>query len=869
MSRPLMALLAAVLLPAVVLAVPIRDIQYTTDPSGDSPLLGEEVTITGIVTGESYAFGSTYYVQDAPGAWNGILVYDPVNENAEGDSVTITGTVDEYYGVTEITDVSSFEIHSHFAELPEPALVTTGMVATGADSAEAYEGVLVQIAGAITVTNDDLGNGEWEIDDGTGPCRVDDAADYYYYPETGDSLSCVTAILHYSYDDFKLEPRLTRDIVEAGPYTSIQWIQQVRMSDLMRTDDDGTGWDFSYALGDTVTINAIVTAPTGLFYAGAGVKFVMADVHSGPWSGVLSYDADSTAFPVLVPGDEIIVTGYVSEYTSSGTDGGNMTELFITEEIQIVSIGNPVPEPVNCPTGILLDEWTAEQYGTVFVTCDSAIVQHAEDPNGVWSIDDGSGLALVDDDSDSLNGDAYDAPPVGAFIEEITGWLYHHNYYSTLGLGWYYIEPLDASWIVVGGIPPVISGTMRDPGAPTSSDDVTVSAEITDDSGVDASNVFVHYRLGLEGGDFTEILMTTEDDTLYEAVIPSQAEGSVVAYFLSAMDDSGGVSVDPDTSRSLYFYYVKDEALTPYEVQYTPYASGNSPYEGYEVTISGICTADTQFYNAYYIQADAGPWQGIMVYDDSFTPLMGDELQVSGTVQEYYELTQIGDVTDVQVISSGNPIPDPILLSTVDFGPDTPGSEQYEGVLLRFEEAMITDVDLGYGEWRMDDGSGPCHVDDRADYPYTADPEDTVSTLLEEGWGFTYIIGIGDFTYSEYKIQPRSADDFGDYYNMPADEGDPRLVPMFALRPCFPNPAGPAGTTISYHLPQNTRTQLVMYNAKGQVMSVLVDTVQPAGRHTVTWDGTDAQGNEVPTGVYMYRLKAGPEIASRKVLLVR
>ena len=136
-------------------------------------------------------------------------------------------------------------------------------------------------------------------------------------------------------------------------------------------------------------------------------------------------------------------------------------------------------------------------------------------------------------------------------------------------MGWYYIEPLDASWIVVGGIPPVIANTMRDPGAPTSSDDVTVSAEITDDTGVDQSSVFMHYKMGLEGGTFTDVLMTTANDTLFEAVIPAQPEGSVIAYFVSAMDDSGGVSVDPDTSAGLYFYYVKDEALTPYEVQYT------------------------------------------------------------------------------------------------------------------------------------------------------------------------------------------------------------------------------------------------------------------------------------------------------------
>ncbi len=432
-------------------AVPIHDVQYTTDPSGNSPLLGQVVTVAGIVTGESYAFGGNrYYVQDAPGAWNGILVYDPSNATAEGDSITVTGTVDEYGGMTRIMGVTSFQLHASLCLLPGPAAVTTGAVAAGSPTAESYEGVLVRMTGTIVVTDDSLGAGEWEADDGSGPCRVDDAAPYYYYPELGDTLTSVTAILHHGMGQFRLEPRLTRDIVEAGPYTSIQWIQHVRVSDLMRTDDDGTGMDHSYAVGDTVIIDAVVTTPTGLYYAGAGVKFMMADKHSGPWSGVLSYHPDSTGFPSLWPGDEVAVTGYVNEYTV-GTDGANMTEVFITDPVQILSTGNPVPTPAACPTGILLDEWTAGPFEGVFVRCSNATVVEEEDPNGVWALDDGSGLALVDDDSDSLWGGAYTAPPAGTIVEEITGWLYHHGYYSTLGLGWYYIEPQGPSSIIVDG----------------------------------------------------------------------------------------------------------------------------------------------------------------------------------------------------------------------------------------------------------------------------------------------------------------------------------------------------------------------------------------------------------------------------------
>lgn len=56
---------------------PIRDIQYTTDATGDSPLKGQIVTISGVVTGEIYAFKNNYYyVQDANAPWSGVKVYD-------------------------------------------------------------------------------------------------------------------------------------------------------------------------------------------------------------------------------------------------------------------------------------------------------------------------------------------------------------------------------------------------------------------------------------------------------------------------------------------------------------------------------------------------------------------------------------------------------------------------------------------------------------------------------------------------------------------------------------------------------------------------------------------------------------------------
>ena len=88
----------------------IYSIQYTTAPSGDSPLKLQQVRTKGVVT--AVKTGSTTFnmwLQDSAKAWNGVYVYGVNNSLgtiAQGDSVEVIGTVDEYNNLTEIKSVS-------------------------------------------------------------------------------------------------------------------------------------------------------------------------------------------------------------------------------------------------------------------------------------------------------------------------------------------------------------------------------------------------------------------------------------------------------------------------------------------------------------------------------------------------------------------------------------------------------------------------------------------------------------------------------------------------------------------------------------------------------------------------------------------
>jgi hypothetical protein len=90
----------------------------------------------------------------------------------------------------------------------------------------------------------------------------------------------------------------------------------------------------------------------------------------------------------------------------------------------------------------------------------------------------------------------------------------------------------------------------------------------------------------------------------------------------------------------------------------------------------------------------------------------------------------------------------------------------------------------------------------------------------------------------------------------------------FSLSTNYPNPFNPE-TRISYFIPQTSHVRLEVFNVLGQKIRTLMDDVQTAGKKEVTWDGTDAQGMPVASGVYFYNLKADNYNQSKKMILMR
>ena len=91
----------------------------------------------------------------------------------------------------------------------------------------------------------------------------------------------------------------------------------------------------------------------------------------------------------------------------------------------------------------------------------------------------------------------------------------------------------------------------------------------------------------------------------------------------------------------------------------------------------------------------------------------------------------------------------------------------------------------------------------------------------------------------------------------------------YSLEQNYPNPFNPS-TTIAYQVPNDgVRVRLEIYNITGQLVRVLVDGEQAAGEYHVTWDGMDAAGARVSSGMYFYRLTSGDFVSVKKMMMLK
>ncbi len=192
----------------------IQDISSPLYPGENAAVELRNVVVTALVT-EGGQAGSFYVQESAGGQYSGVFVFLPMNAPVPsvqvGDRVTLTGTVEEYFGLTEVRLAS---LVSRTPGTPlTPEVVSAPTIATGGLFAEAYECVLVEVQN-VTVVSDNpdapMDFGEFAV---TGDLRVDDAL-YQVSPRplVGSQVGWIAGVLHFAFENFKLFPRSANDV---------------------------------------------------------------------------------------------------------------------------------------------------------------------------------------------------------------------------------------------------------------------------------------------------------------------------------------------------------------------------------------------------------------------------------------------------------------------------------------------------------------------------------------------------------------------------------------------------------------------------------------------------------------------------------
>ncbi|WP_257141098.1 chitobiase/beta-hexosaminidase C-terminal domain-containing protein [Bacillus sp. AFS015802] len=378
-------------------------IELSTIAEARTAAKGTTVKVQGIATASFEAGGQTnLFVQDGTA---GVIIRGNGLTAQPGDEVTAEGVLNDYYGMQQIeTTASKVEITTEDKGIPAPtSLVSTDL---SAENGEEHEGTLVEFTNVTVEAKDS--NGNFTATDSSGEFVIKPSDSSLL--EIGKSYEILRGVVDYNYDEYKLVPRNSTDVIEnafsvtANPAggsvtegTKVT-LQTATTDGTIHYTTDGTAptasspeYTAPIELTSNTTIKAVVTkdgetSEVAVFTYkilksadGLSIHDIQGDSHTSPYEsmnvsnveGIVTAKAGSNAFYMqeenpdddiatsegiyiyakgntVKVGDKVNVSGQVKEWREDGySDAKDLLTTQITASaVTTVSSDNPVPEAV-------------------------------------------------------------------------------------------------------------------------------------------------------------------------------------------------------------------------------------------------------------------------------------------------------------------------------------------------------------------------------------------------------------------------------------------------------------------------------------------------------------------------------------------
>ena len=618
-----------------------------------------------------------------------------------------------------------------------------------------------------------------------------------------------------------------------------------------------------YPVGTAVEIDNVVVTAVGFF------NFFVQEPDPDPnfpnrtYSGIQIF---TNGNHTVHKGDLVNVQGTYAEYN-------DMSELDATQPGSFVTyIGSgTIPTPMSCLISDVNDAGAlAEAYESVLIrvdTSDNTLYADSLNAYNEWylrtnPINSAGGDSLLMDQYSAKPGDdfEYDVPAPNSLLTFAQGILVY-NYAQ------YKLAPRNCETDLGTGCKPKVRGTYS---TSTTNTNVQFGIAVEQASAENPSNYL------LASGN--AVLSALRDAANHKVVhLTTQPLGNGLAETISVSNvrgESGGVLMDPGQTFDFR------SGITPiYQIQYVPNPETNdaSALANQIVTVQGRVTGVGG--NYYYLQdGDGTAWRGLYSrVSKTGNMAIGDSVQCSGLVNEYFNATQISYRSGVDNFHNFGRAPRPLTVNVVGANQipyrGSRTAEPWEYGLVKLPNASLLDSIPGtpgpyFGEWQMRQVTNPVYPDTAgcalSIFPVSYDPcpGDRID-----------MTGILRYEYARYRLAPRCGRGcdinviFDSPMCQPTGVQDEKPVAVLALEQNRPNPSGP-GTLIRFSLPSISAVSLDVLDVSGRLVKTLVAGPLAAGEHSLRWDGTDQKGHAAAAGTYFYRLRSDGRELSRKMVLL-